>query len=260
MGIAEILILGIDANVRERIGAGADQAHRNDFRREPKGPEFPCVFSPNRLRGNPPVRRDATDRALSCWYDAEGTLRVGPQWPITAELQIKRIVEEAIAGEAGNLLCVYLLDKCAGSRHRRQLRAYEWEAPGGDRIPDILDRRIVVDACPPEQSVAVDVDLLRNAYVGIVPRETVIDAVIGSLNECAEVVGDFAAGKKTRLLQDEIVIDAKSRHASRLSILVRKSRLQHDRKRRAFPIAAIKRVAAQLKAAAERRSSRNAVW
>ena len=90
------------------------------FDASPKGAEFPRVFAKNRLGGNPPVGCYAADRALPCRYDAEGALRVGPQWPITAEFQIERIVEEAVAGEPGNLLRVYLLDKCAGGRHRRQ--------------------------------------------------------------------------------------------------------------------------------------------
>src|SRR5215469_14671204 len=97
--------------------------------------------------------------------------------------------------------------------------SYEWEAPGWNRIPDILDRRVVVDGCSPKQSVAIDVDLLSEAYIRVVPGKSVIDSVVRSLNECAEIVGDLTAGKKTRLLQDKIIIDAKSRYAPRLSIL-----------------------------------------
>ena len=102
--------------------------------------------------------------------------------------------------------------------------------------------------------MAVDVDLLRDAYVRIVPGEAVSDAVICSLNEGAEIVGDLTAGKQARLLQDKIVVDAKSGGgAAGLSGLgIRKSRLQHDCKRRALPIPAVQRVAAELEAAAER--------
>jgi len=78
------------------------------------------VFSEYRLGSEPPVWCDAINRALPCRYDPEGALRAGSQGPITAKLQIKRIVEEAIAAEPGNLLRVDLVDKGLGGRHRRQ--------------------------------------------------------------------------------------------------------------------------------------------
>ena len=53
--------------------------------------------------------------------DPEGPLRVGPQWPITAELQIEQIVQEAIAAESDDLLRVDLVDEGRRRRHRRQL-------------------------------------------------------------------------------------------------------------------------------------------
>src|SRR6516165_11821901 len=103
--------------------------------------------------------------------------------------------------------------------------------------------------------MAVDVDLLRQAYVRVVPGEAVADPVIGSLDECAEIVGDPPAGKQAHRLHDKVVVHAESgRCAARLSGLgIRKSRLQHDRERWALPIPATQRVAAQLEAAAERR-------
>src|SRR5262252_2639284 len=120
VGIAEILVLAVDADIGERIGASADHSHRNDLRREPEDADFPCILSPNRLSRDPPVGCDAANRALACRVDSEGLLRIGTQWPITAELEIKCVVEEAIATEADNLLRVYLVDKRLGGRHRRQ--------------------------------------------------------------------------------------------------------------------------------------------
>src|SRR5215469_6412876 len=127
--------------------------------------------------------------------------------------------------------------------------------PDGNRIPYILDGRVVVDGSSPQQGMAVDIDLLGEAYVRVVPVETVGDPVPRSLNEGAEIVGDLTAGEKTRLLQDKIVIHPKSGGcAARLcGLSIRKSRLQHDRKRRALPIPATQGVAAELKAAAKRR-------
>src|SRR5215472_226846 len=253
VGIAEILVLAVDPDIGERIGACADHPHRNDLRREPEDADFPCILSPNRLSRDPPVGCDAVDRALACRVDSEGLLRIGTQWPITAKLQIEHVVEEAIATEADDLLRVDLVDERRRGRHRCQLGAYVWKAPGRNRVPDILNRRVVVDGRSPEQSVAVDVNLLSDAYVRIVPGKAVADAVPRSLNEGAEIVGDLAAGKEARLLQDKIVVDTKSRCcAARLSRLsIRKGRLQHDCERRAFPISAPQGIAAEFEPPAE---------
>src|SRR6516225_6482961 len=98
--------------------------------------------------------------------------------------------------------------------------------------------------------MAVDVGRFREAYVRIVPPEAVANAIIRPLNERADIVGDPPAGKEAHLLHNEIVIHAKSGGcAARLSGLgICKSRLQHDGKRRALPIAAAQRVAAKLEA------------
>jgi predicted short-subunit dehydrogenase-like oxidoreductase (DUF2520 family) len=103
--------------------------------------------------------------------------------------------------------------------------------------------------------VAIDVDRFRDADVRIVPVEAVVDAVVGSLDERAEIVGDLATGEEARLLQHKIVVHAKSGCCTAWlsGLRIRKSWLQHDRKRRTLPIAATQRVTAQLEAAAERR-------
>jgi hypothetical protein len=51
--------------------------------------------------------------------------------------------------------------------------------------------------------VAIDVDLLREPYVRIVPGVAMIDPAIGPLDECAEIVGDLTAGEEARLLQGQ---------------------------------------------------------
>src|SRR6516164_9881362 len=142
-----------------------------------------------RFDREPPVRRNAADRALSCRTDTEGQLGVVRQGPITAKLQIEQVVQEAIAAEADDLLRVHLLDKGAGSRHRRHRGTDVREAPSGDRVPNILDGRVVVGRYPPEQSVAVDVERLGEAYIGAVPTDAPAAAVIRPLNERPEVVG-----------------------------------------------------------------------
>jgi hypothetical protein len=46
-----------------------------------------------------------------------------------------------------------------------------------NRVPSILNGRVVVDGSSPQQGKAVDIYLFCEAYVGIVPVETVGDPV-----------------------------------------------------------------------------------
>src|SRR5262245_46367131 len=147
------------------------------------------------LEGDAPVGCDAADRALTGRIDAERQLGIGRQRTVSSEFQIEQVVEKAVSADPCHLLRVYLLYEGGGGRHRRQRRTYRRKAPGGDRVPDILDRWVVVGGHAPEQSVAVDIDRFREAYVRIVPPETAADPIICPLNESADVVGDTPAGE-----------------------------------------------------------------
>jgi hypothetical protein len=103
--------------------------------------------------------------------------------------------------------------------------------------------------------VAVDVDRLGEAYIGVVPSETPCDAVIGPLNKRPEIVGDPATGKQAHLLHREVIVgrEMRSRSLRLIGRSISESRLQHDREWRAIPVAAAQCVATQLEAPAERR-------
>jgi len=85
--------------------------------------------------------------------------------------------------------------------------------------------------------------------------ELVKDAVVGPLDEGADMVDDLAAGKQADLLhrQGVIVGEAWCQPARLRLLQMRKVGLQHDGKRRALPIAPAQRVGAELEAAAVRR-------
>src|SRR6516162_1479121 len=141
------------------------------------------MVAKGRFNGEPPVRCNTTDRALPRRTDTKGFLCIVRQGAIAAELEIEDIVEKAVGAEPGNLLRVDLVDEGLGSRRRRQSRADIRKAPGGYRVPDVLDRRVVVGRDTPQQVVTVDLDRLREPYVGIVPSETAGDAIVGPLNK-----------------------------------------------------------------------------
>src|SRR5271165_2124537 len=161
------------------------------------------------LKGDPPIGCDPTDRALTGGIHPEGELCVRRQGTVSSELEIEHIVEEGVGAETGNLLRVNLLDKGAGGRHRRQRITYVRKVPRRNCVPDILNGRAVVGGYTPEQSVPVDVDQFREAYVRIVPAEAVANPIIRSLNKRADIVGDPPPGKEAHLLHDEIVIHPK---------------------------------------------------
>jgi hypothetical protein len=107
----------------------------------------------------------------------------------------------------------------------------------------------------------IELDLLGVADVGVVPGKAVTNAVVSPLDEGAEMGCERAAGEQAHLLHRKVVVGGEAwRRAARLRRLeMREPGLQRDRKRRTLPVAAAQRVAAELEAAAERRS-RKAVW
>src|SRR5215471_5322428 len=103
-----------------------------------------------RFHREPPIGCHAVYRALPGRIDPQDQLRVGRQWAIAAELEIEQIVHEGIAGEASDLLRVYLIDKRAGSRRRRQSRADIRKAPSRYSVPDVLNCRVIIGGHTPE--------------------------------------------------------------------------------------------------------------
>jgi hypothetical protein len=103
--------------------------------------------------------------------------------------------------------------------------------------------------------MAVDVDRIGVADIGVVPGEAMTDTVVGALDEGAEMGCERAAGEEADLLHREVVVRGEARRgAARLRRLgVRESRLQEGRKWRSFPVAAFQLVAAELEPPAERR-------
>src|SRR6516162_7579548 len=204
---------------------------------------------------NPPIRGNAVDRALPCRIDAEGFLRIVRQGAIAAKLQIEQVVQEGITGEADDLLGIDKVNEGFGGRCRRQLRTDKGKAPDGCRVPDVLNCRAVVGINPPQQSVVVELDRLREPYICIIPSETAEHTIIRPLDERSEVVGESSAGKQAHLLEGKVVVGAEmGRGTTRLAGLGMGvcRRLERHRERRARPIPAVQYVAAQLEASAER--------
>src|SRR5713226_403112 len=80
------------------------------------------------------------------------------------------------------------------------------EAPGGDRVPDVLNCRVVVERHAPDQVMSSELARIGIAQVSIVPGSVVGGVVIGRSHESAEVVGDAATGEHCRLFQDDVVV------------------------------------------------------
>src|SRR5262249_834199 len=184
------------------------------------------------LERDPPIGCNPTDRALTGRINSEDQLRVGRQGAVAASLEIQQVVEEAIGAEADNLLRVGLVDEGLGGRHWRQGGADERETPGGYRVPDVLDCRIIVGGYTPQQIVSLDVDRVGVTNIGVVPAEAARNAVVGPLDERAEIVREPPAGEEAHLLQCAVIVCAKMRRSTALlsGLRMGKSRcLEHDR-------------------------------
>src|SRR5216683_3984394 len=185
-----------------------------------------------RLERDPPVGCNPTDRALTGRIDPEDQLSVGGQGAVAASLEIQQIIEKAIGAEADNLLRVGLVDESLGGRHWRQGRADKREMPSGYRVPDVLDRRVIVGGYAPQQIVSLDVDRIGITNIGIVPAEAAGDTVICPLDERAEIVGEPPAGEEANLLQREVIVGAEMRSSTTFLSGLRMSKsgcLEHDR-------------------------------
>src|SRR5215469_951412 len=102
-----------------------------------------------RFESDPPIGCNAAYRALAGCINAKRQLCIRRQRTISPELEIELVVEKGVRAETSDLLRVHLLDEGAGAGHRRQRGTYVWKAPGGNRVPDILDGRVVVGGYAP---------------------------------------------------------------------------------------------------------------
>src|SRR5262249_17308757 len=103
--------------------------------------------------------------------------------------------------------------------------------------------------------MAVDVDRIGVADIGVVPGEAVTYTIVGALDKCAEMGCERAAGEEADLLHREVVVRGEARPGAALlgRLGVREPRLQEGGKWRSFPVAAFQLIAAELEPPAERR-------
>src|SRR4029077_11159983 len=90
----------------------------------------------------------------------------------------------SIGVEADNLLRVGLVVGGLGGGHWRQSGADEWETPGGYRVPDVLDCRIIVGGNTPQQIVSLDIDRVGVTNIGVVsqPKRRVMPSYVPWMN------------------------------------------------------------------------------
>ena len=90
-------------------------------------------------------------------------------------------------------------------------------APGRRRIPDIVDRRIVVETRPEDRLVTQQLGHFGEPDVGVVPVEVAPDLVVGRLYEGAEIFRDPAAVKEASGESNVVVGSEIRRSAARLT-------------------------------------------
>src|SRR5689334_7967384 len=187
------------------------------------------MVAPIRLDRDPPIRRsDPADWARARCIYAEDQLGIAGQRMIGAALKIEHVIEKAVSAKAGNPLRKRALDKSAGGWLRCQGRANVRKAPGRYCVPNILHRRVIVQAGTEQEIMVADLQGVGISDIGVVPAEAIADAVVRSLDERTKVFRQPAAGKQADFLHGEVVIRAKPwRSTSRLTRLsVSKCRLQ----------------------------------
>ena len=126
------------------------------------------------------------------------------------------------------------------------------------RVPRVFDRRRVVGVDAPDRVLAEQLERVGVADVGRVEADRSADRIAGDLDERAEIAVELAGDEAGDLLGDEIVVGVQARRGRRVlrRIGVGEAGHVHGRDRRALPVAAAQRIAADLEAAAERRQFR----
>src|SRR5579883_100245 len=182
------LILRVEADVRDLVGAEVGYASGIHFRIHAEGAKLERVRTPARLECEAPIRCDAVEAAGTRRGHAERALGADREGPVARDLGIDHVVPPEIAAEPQDLLAEAAFDHGGGAGEGCEPRAEEWEPPGRRRVPDVLDRGVVVEREPIGEVLAEELGLPRQADVEVVPGELPGDAVIGALDEGAQAL------------------------------------------------------------------------
>ena len=128
---------------------------------------------------------------------------------IAARLDIQLVVEPRIGTDPQHVLRQRAIDERRGSRGRRQRAGGIGKAPGRGCIPCVLDSRRIVDCQPISGICAEQLAGVDQSQVKIVPVELAGHAIIGDLDEAAEMRAQTPRHEQAGLIQCEIVVGPK---------------------------------------------------
>ncbi len=159
---------------------------------------------------------------------------------------------------AGHPLAETAVDQGGGDRRRCEGRRVVRETPDRGRIPQVRQRRAVVGGETVDEVLVEQVAVTGVAQIGVVDVQLMGNAVIGDLDEGAEILGDFAGVVEGGLIEGGVVVRGEVRRGGAgLGVVgVGEGCLEGDGERQAVLLAVAGDVAIELEVSAEFRQLR----
>src|SRR5580693_8981496 len=190
------------------------------IRKEREGADLEVLIAKVLLIGGAEIGRRAVDRS-GVGTGAKGSEKGVAGRPVQAGFGVDVRVPPGIGGCTERVA-----GKCARNERTCGWRGAEsgarvGKAPGGRRIPGVLNCRRVVEAEAYKHVGAPQGQIIDGAKIEIVPGDSAADAVIGELREAAEMIVDTARDEKIDLVDRHVVVRRIVRRGRSGLILVR---------------------------------------
>src|SRR5580658_283313 len=171
------------------------------------------------LQGRPPIRVVAVELP-GIQRSERGQHRLS-QAAVEIELEIEEIVPLRVGAQPHDLLAERTVDHRARTGRGRKEGMSEWKAPDRRRVPQILNRRIIIERKAPDQVLAGQRGRIRIAKIEIAPGVCVTYAAIERLRKDAGMLGQCAGIEQRGLVQRRVVVRTEA--GRRLGVLVCRS-------------------------------------
>src|SRR5215471_4875395 len=114
---------------------------------------------------------------------------------------VEVVIPHSVSAETGNVLRQTAVYYGGSSRGGRPIATDPGKSPGGSAIPQILDRRIVVEVETVDKFFAPNRPLSRVADVGVINAEMIVLSVIGDLHKAADMLGPGTRQEQRNILR-----------------------------------------------------------
>ena len=226
----------------------------SDAAGERVGADLDVVVSPILDQGEARIGNDVRGLVAVVGNLAGRPQGVGVEAFVDVDLGVEQIVPQHVGPGPDAALGKAAVDQGRRHRGRRQRRSVVGKAPDRRRVPGVRYRRTVVGGQAPEQVLTRQLALARMPDIDLVEMSLPGDAVIGHLDEPADLRRDLARVVGRHGVHDEVVVRLEAgRRAAWLRLPgVGEGGTRRHRQRKPMVLAVVADIAMQLEIAPER--------